>query len=367
MPINSKRVQKLTVGLILFWALLFIPDRGLSQNEMTPPRNLRVGVIEAPPLCMKTADHRWEGFSVELWQAVAQDVGISYEFREFAELDHLLNAFIEREIDVIPSLPVRERFESVMDFSQSYLKSGLSIAVPFEGVEYKWTRIIESVFSKHILKAFGVLVVMSMFAGICLWSFERRQNNEMFGGGPVTGIGHGIWWAMVTMTTVGYGDKAPRTMGGRFVAFLWMMFSIVFISSFTAHITSSLTIGELRGKVRGFNDLYHVRVGSIFRSEGFDFLAKQGMATIPFVSVTEGLQALSMKKIDAFVQDEQILRHVIKKDYPGQMQVLPETFDEYFVGIALQPDSPLRKPINRALLKFMKTEKWTELRHRYIE
>jgi ABC-type amino acid transport substrate-binding protein len=49
------------------------------------------------------------------------------------------------------------------------------------------------------------------------------------------------------------------------------------------------------------------------------------------------------------------------------MQVLPEIFDEYFVSIALQNKSQLRKPINKALLKFMKTREWTELRNRYIQ
>lgn len=43
------------------------------------------------------------------------------------------------------------------------------------------------------------------------------------------------------------------------------------------------------------------------------------------------------------------------------MQVLPGTFDNYFVSIALQDNSPFRKPVNKALLKFMKTQNWTEL------
>jgi ABC-type amino acid transport substrate-binding protein len=86
---------------------------------------------------MKTADNRWEGFAVELWQAVAQQIGVPFQFQEFSTLEHLINALEKQEIDVIPSLAVRETFESAMDFSQSYLKTGLSIAVLAEGAEYR--------------------------------------------------------------------------------------------------------------------------------------------------------------------------------------------------------------------------------------
>ncbi|MEJ2164061.1 MAG: transporter substrate-binding domain-containing protein, partial [Desulfobacterales bacterium] len=253
-----------------------------------------------------------------------------------------------------------------MDFSQSYLKSGLSIAVPAEGTEYRWMNVVKSVFSPQILKAVGLMFLMSLTIGIIVWSFERRRNSEMFGESYVKGIGHGIWWALVTMTTVGYGDKSPKTMGGRIFAVIWMIFSIVFIAAFTATITAQLTLTELRGKVHGFNDLYHTRVGCIAGSEGFAFLAKKGIAVIPFESVQAGLAAVESRRIDAFVQDEKILQYLIKTEFPGRVQVVRGTFDEYFVSTALQQNSPLRKPINQALLKFMKTESWEELLNRYI-
>jgi CubicO group peptidase (beta-lactamase class C family) len=47
------------------------------------------------------------------------------------------------------------------------------------------------------------------------------------------GIGIGIWWATVTMTTVGYGDKAPMTPGGRIVGLIWMFVGVITISGFT--------------------------------------------------------------------------------------------------------------------------------------
>ena len=76
--------------------------------------------------------------------------------------------------------------------------------------------------------------------------------------------------------------------------------------------------------------------------------------------------AVADKSIDAFVQDETVLKYEVKRKYAGQVQVLPGTFDEYFVSIALNRKSPLRKTANIALLDFMKTEKWTELINRYF-
>ena len=364
---HHKAFRQIKCGIILLWLLLLVPAGAFSQDNSLSSHKLLVGAMVSPPVYIKTADNQWEGFGVELWQAVAQRMGVPFEFREFSSIESVLEALEKKEIDAIPSLVVQDRFESTFDFSQSYLKSGLSIAVPVEGVGYRWINVIESIFSPHILKAIGLLFLISVIFGIIVWSFERQRNSDMFGDGFVKGIGHGIWWAIVTMTTVGYGDKAPKTIGGRIFALVWMIFSIVFIASFTASITSQLTIKELRGKVRGFNDLYNVRVGCITGSAGFDFLIKKGVAVIPYKNTQEGLLAVAGNQIDAFVQDEKVLNYSIKREFPGRVQVVGDTFDEYFVSIALQQNSPLREPINIALLGFMQTERWTELLNRYIK
>src|SRR5512139_2456804 len=298
------KLRLIGLSIIWDWALCFSSESGFAQNYSATPDKLVVGVMVAPPVYVKTADNQWRGFGIELWQAVAQDLNVSFEFREYSGFEPLLDAIKNKEIDVIPSLPVEEQYESILEFSQSYLKSGLAIAVPAEGVGSRWMGVVASIFSTHIVEAVGLLLLMSLAAGIIVWAFERRRNSEMFGDGAVKGIGHGIWWSLVTMTTVGYGDKAPKTMGGRITALIWMLFSIVFISSFTASITTSLTIGELRGKVRGFDDLYNARVGSISQSHASDFLTKHGITVTPFESIHEALQAVASRNIDALVLNE---------------------------------------------------------------
>jgi voltage-gated potassium channel len=52
-------------------------------------------------------------------------------------------------------------------------------------------------------------------------------------------LGSGLWWAVQTTTTVGYGDHVPTTAGGRLFAALVMLFGIGFLAVITAAITST--------------------------------------------------------------------------------------------------------------------------------
>jgi ABC-type amino acid transport substrate-binding protein len=74
---------------------------------------LQVGVIVALPVYIKTAGNRWEGLSVELWQAVAQRMDAPFEFREFSSLESVVDALGKKEIDVIPAISVQDRYEAV--------------------------------------------------------------------------------------------------------------------------------------------------------------------------------------------------------------------------------------------------------------
>jgi len=54
-----------------------------------------------------------------------------------------------------------------------------------------------------------------------------------------TTIGSGLWWAVQTTTTVGYGDNVPQSVAGRLVAAIVMLFGIGFLTVITASITST--------------------------------------------------------------------------------------------------------------------------------
>jgi voltage-gated potassium channel len=52
-------------------------------------------------------------------------------------------------------------------------------------------------------------------------------------------VGSGLWWAVQTVTTVGYGDHVPETSGGQIVAAVVMLLGIGFVTVITASITGA--------------------------------------------------------------------------------------------------------------------------------
>jgi len=362
---NNKMVIAKIVGIVTLLIVTLLSVNALAQDDSGAPDKLLVGVLDAPPFAMKTTDGSWEGLSIELWQAIAQELGVEFELRE-SSLGQLLDEAKRGEVDVIPAIAVTEQHEIIMDLSLPFLRSGSAIAVPAGATKHSWLRFAGRLVSLNLLPVIGLLILLSLTAGAIVWLFERRRNPGMFGGGTVRGVGHGIWWAMVTLTTVGYGDKAPKTFGGRLVALIWMFASIILIAGFTAAITTSFTVGELKGKVRGLSDLPGVRVGSYAQSESSDFLAERGIAVLPFENAQDGLQAIVDKKIDAFVFNESVLKHLVRTEFPGRVHVLAGTFDHYYVSMALPSGSPLRERLNRALLKIITADDWPRLMEFYL-
>jgi voltage-gated potassium channel len=83
----------------------------------------------------------------------------------------------------------------------------------------------------------GAVVAMStatIAVTVIAGTLMRAVDRENFGS-----LGAGIWWAAQTVTTVGYGDHVPETVGGRLAAVLVMLLGIGFVTVITAVITST--------------------------------------------------------------------------------------------------------------------------------
>jgi len=119
--------------------------------------------------------------------------------------------------------------------------------------------------------------------------------------------------------------------------------------------------------VCGIHDLTTARVGTVADSSAAAYLTKKGIKQVrSFGNPQEGLKSLVDKTIDAFVFQGPIVKYLAKNEFPGRVEVLPGTFDHHYMGMAVPPSSPLREPLNRALLAFMETDQWTQILKQYL-
>ena len=88
-----------------------------------------------------------------------------------------------------------------------------------------------------------VAIVAVGLGGVGIYSVEGGENAR------IRSVGDGLWWAIVTATTVGYGDISPQTTEGRVIAVGLMLLGIGVIGAFTATIASFfVTQGEDTGR-----------------------------------------------------------------------------------------------------------------------
>ena len=86
-----------------------------------------------------------------------------------------------------------------------------------------------------IIAAFTVAITVA--GGI----LERLIDHQEF---PT--IGRGLWFALQTVTTVGYGDVTPKQADGRFIGAVVMLAGIGFLAVITASVTASLVESSRR-------------------------------------------------------------------------------------------------------------------------
>ncbi|MGE3172118.1 MAG: transporter substrate-binding domain-containing protein [Planctomycetota bacterium] len=334
----------------------------LGAAVLPAQQPLRVLTRDTPPFAMQT-DTGWSGLAIDLWRDVAAAEQLEFAYRDTA-LPELLQRMGDGTADVAAAaVTVTAAREQAFDFCHPFLESGIGIATRSVG-DGIWLRVFAKLVSEDFLSALLALATVLLICGLLVWLFERRANPEQFGGRGLRGIGAGFWFSAVTMTTVGYGDKAPATLGGRLVALVWMFASIIVISSYTAAIASSLTADNL-ATIQGAQDLPGRRIASVPESSSAEWLREHGLPFTPAETAAAAMQRLADGSVDAVVYDAPLLRYLVRQgaggtgsDRKGKAVVLPDLVRRESYAFAVPTGSPLRERINRRVLEALATPDW---------
>ena len=337
-----------------------------AQNQApTPPERLVVGVTDSPPLSYQNDDGTWTGLGVVVWQQVANQLGLQYELRQIALAD-VTQGLAEHTLDAaIGAVPVTPEGEAVHDFSQPYLVTGLGFALRQQETML-WSAVMHAMVDPRLLSVVGAIIASVLVVGIIIALVERRSRTTDFGGSMRESLSMGVWWAAVTMTTVGYGDATPKTTFGRALALVWMFVGVIAVAFLTATVTSVLTIAHLRGSVEHPSDLLHLRLGVVDAGAGSDYLSHRHVPYATYPTYEEALASLDRGQLDAVVATLPVLRALVSQQWTGRLQVSPIVLEPLLYGIALPENSSLGNRINEALLSVTHDDSWRDTEERFL-
>jgi len=355
---------------IVAWILFCCPAVTYAQAETGGRSNsaegkkLTVATRHVPPFAIKADDDSWSGITIQLWADLAMELNIEYELRE-SGIAEMIEGLQDGTYDAAAAaLTMTAEREEQIDFTHPYFNGGLGIAVSAEPAGF--SAFLGRLFTLRFAQAVAALGVLLLVVGVLVWVVERKRNKEMFGGGVAKGLGSGFWWSAVTMTTVGYGDKAPVTLAGRLIGLVWMFASIIVISSFTAAIASALTVSQLESSINGPEDLPGRTVATVIDSTGAAYLKESRIRMRGYESPKAALEALAAGKADAVVYDAPILRYLVNNELDLSLRVLAGDFQPAGYAIALPKESELREPLNQGVLRAIAAKPWQDLIFRFL-
>jgi voltage-gated potassium channel len=105
----------------------------------------------------------------------------------------------------------------------------------------------------------GLTIAAATIAVAIVAAFAMRLADEH----DFSSTGSGLWWAVQTITTVGYGDKVPTTTSGQLIATVVMVTGIAFMSVVTAAISAAFVESARRRRGRNTDDIVLERLERI--------------------------------------------------------------------------------------------------------
>jgi len=345
---SLRRVFASTAAALTSLAAILVSP-ALAQ---TAPATLRVETLVVPPFVMERGD-TLTGFSVDLWEGVAARLNVKTSYEKAPDISAGIEAMRSGKIDIaVSAILVTVERDKEFDFSYAILEAGQQVMVRDTGESGFPNPLLDLynlLFSKTSLVWLGIATLFMLIPAHVVWLLERRRTDGVISDPRYfPGIFQAIYWSATTLLT--QGQQTPQQPLARAIGFVLMFAGIVFVALYTAQLTTNLTVQHIRGAINGPEDLPGKQVGTLAGSISAEYLREHNARVREFAQVGDMFQALLDKKVDAVLLGAPVLRYYAAHEGAGLVRTVGPEFQKRDIGFLFPADSPLRKPVNSALV-----------------
>jgi len=259
--------------------------------------------------------------------------------------------------------------ERSLDFSHSVFESGIGIAVRVSesGSE---AGLVAVLVSPQVWTSLGALLLLAYIAGIIMYCAEHRDNDLFYP--PNTTRSNsvlrnflesftvGTYYAIVTVSTVGYGDVVPRTRCGRNASIVLILSGLAIFSIFTGSVVSEMTAARtLKQSIDSVDELAAARTcvvrGTTSEQAGRDL----GVQPITEDALSDCVTRFNNDNVQGILYDQPVLRYLVNEGTLRNANILKAKLFPQNYALAFA-DSECIEEVNRALLAVSTdyTEAW---------
>ncbi|KAG6701748.1 hypothetical protein I3842_07G001600 [Carya illinoinensis] len=308
---------------------------------------------------IENSDNSYGGFCIDVFNAAKEELPypVQYKFVPYGDghknpvTSDLLHMITTGALDaVVGDITITTNRTKMVDFTQPYIESGLVVVAPVWKLNSSAWAFLRP-FTPMMWCATGVYFLL---VGAVVWILERRTNDE-FRGPPRRQFVTIIWFSFSTLF---FSHKRIASTLGRFVLIIWLFVVLILNSSYTASMTSILTVEQLSSPVKGIESLVTssepigFQRGSFAENYLTDELNIHKSRLVPLNSIAEYEKALRdgpSKGGVAAVVDERAYMELFLSTR-CEFGIVGQEFTKMGWGFAFPRDSPLAIDMSTAIL-----------------
>ncbi|GMH24530.1 hypothetical protein Nepgr_026373 [Nepenthes gracilis] len=328
-------------------------------------RRLRIGVPNRVSyrefIAYSPSTYSFNGYCIDVFTAAVNllPYAVPYELVPFGDghnnpsCTQLIEAMTAGAYDAaVGDIAITTNRTRMADFTQPYIESGLVVVAPVRALQSNAWAFLRP-FTPMM---WSVTAVFFLIVGSVVWVLEHRMNDD-FRGPPRKQVVTMLWFSFSTMFFA-HKENTVSTLG-RLVLIIWLFVVLIITSSYTASLTSMLTVQQLSSPVKGIeslmasNDPIGIQQGSFARNYLTEELNIHESRLVPLNSADDYANALRRGPknggVAAVVDERPYIELFLSTRC--ELTIVGQEFTRNGWGFAFPRDSPLAVDMSTAILK----------------